>query len=162
MGKIGETCCVSAAASTSVCSSTRRCLTSSSRRTTRRIPTGDLVTASIEEHLVSVRHADERPSRAERKQDAHTLVREILGGNTKAVRSGCVPGQSGPGSQSERSTGGWPRCSDGLGNCQCVKVATATGNPRGYEETPGAIRTMIPPHTSARCARVGSHGQSNS
>jgi hypothetical protein len=38
----------------------------------------DLVTASIEEHLVSVRHADERPSRAERKQDEHTLLREIL------------------------------------------------------------------------------------
>ena len=39
----------------------------------------DLVTASIEEHLVSVRHADERPSRAERKQDEHDLLREILG-----------------------------------------------------------------------------------
>jgi hypothetical protein len=39
----------------------------------------DLVTASIEEHLVSVRHADERPSRAERKQDEHSLLREILG-----------------------------------------------------------------------------------
>jgi hypothetical protein len=39
----------------------------------------DLVTASIEEHLVSVRHADERPSRAERKQDEHALLREILG-----------------------------------------------------------------------------------
>jgi hypothetical protein len=38
----------------------------------------DLVTASIEEHLVSVRHADERPSRAERKQDEHALLREIL------------------------------------------------------------------------------------
>jgi hypothetical protein len=39
----------------------------------------DLVTASIEEHLVSVRHTDERPSRAERKQDEHALLREILG-----------------------------------------------------------------------------------
>lgn len=39
----------------------------------------DLVTASIEEHLVSVRHPDERPSRAERKQDEHALLREILG-----------------------------------------------------------------------------------
>jgi hypothetical protein len=38
----------------------------------------DLVTASIEEHLVAVRHADERPSRAERKQDEHALLREIL------------------------------------------------------------------------------------
>lgn len=38
----------------------------------------DLVTASIEEHLVAIRHADERPSRAERKQDEHSLVREIL------------------------------------------------------------------------------------
>jgi hypothetical protein len=38
----------------------------------------DLVTASIEEHLVAVRHADERPSRVERKQDEHALLREIL------------------------------------------------------------------------------------
>jgi hypothetical protein len=38
----------------------------------------DLVTASIEEHLVSVRHADERPSRADRKLSEHALVREIL------------------------------------------------------------------------------------
>ena len=38
----------------------------------------DLVTASIEEHLVAVRHADERPSRTERKQDEHALLREIL------------------------------------------------------------------------------------
>jgi hypothetical protein len=38
----------------------------------------DLVTASIEEHLVAVRHADERPSRADRKQDEHALLREIL------------------------------------------------------------------------------------
>jgi hypothetical protein len=28
-------------------------------------------------------------------------------------------------SRSGRSTGGWPRCSDGIGNCQTVKVATA-------------------------------------
>ena len=50
----------------------------------------DLVTASIEEHLVSVRHADERPSRAERKQDEHTLLREILGeheGREERVRA---------------------------------------------------------------------------
>lgn len=38
----------------------------------------DLVTASIEEHLVSVRHIDGRPSRAERKQDEHALLRDIL------------------------------------------------------------------------------------
>jgi hypothetical protein len=38
----------------------------------------DLVTASIEEHLVSVRHPDERPSRAERKEEEHALLREIL------------------------------------------------------------------------------------
>jgi hypothetical protein len=38
----------------------------------------DLVTALVEEHLVAVRHADERPSRAERKQDEHALLREIL------------------------------------------------------------------------------------
>ena len=37
----------------------------------------DLVTASIEEHLVAVRFSDERPSRAERKQDEHALVRQI-------------------------------------------------------------------------------------
>jgi hypothetical protein len=38
----------------------------------------DLVTASIEEHLVAVRHVDERPSRADRKHDEHALLREIL------------------------------------------------------------------------------------
>jgi hypothetical protein len=38
----------------------------------------DLVTASLEEQLVAVRHADERPSRAERKQEEHALLREIL------------------------------------------------------------------------------------
>jgi hypothetical protein len=38
----------------------------------------DLVTASIEEHLVAVRHADGRPSRAERKQEEHALLRGIL------------------------------------------------------------------------------------
>jgi hypothetical protein len=41
----------------------------------------DLVTASIEEHLVAVRHADERPSRAERKRDEHALLQEILRGH---------------------------------------------------------------------------------
>jgi hypothetical protein len=39
----------------------------------------DLVTASIEEQLVDARHADERPSRADRKQNEHVLAREILG-----------------------------------------------------------------------------------
>jgi hypothetical protein len=38
----------------------------------------DLVTASIEEHLVAVRHGDKRPSRADRKEDEHALLREIL------------------------------------------------------------------------------------
>jgi hypothetical protein len=38
----------------------------------------DLVTASIEEHLVSVRHSDGRPSRAERKQEEHSLLKDIL------------------------------------------------------------------------------------
>jgi hypothetical protein len=37
----------------------------------------DLVTASIEKHLVAARHPDERPSRAERKEE-HALLREIL------------------------------------------------------------------------------------
>jgi hypothetical protein len=38
----------------------------------------DLVTASLEEHLVALHHAEGRPSRAARKEDEHTLVREIL------------------------------------------------------------------------------------
>ena len=38
----------------------------------------DLVTASIEEQLVAVRHADKRPSRAERKQDEQAVLRDIL------------------------------------------------------------------------------------
>lgn len=38
----------------------------------------DLVTASIEEHLVSVRHVEGRPSRAERKQEEHSLLKDIL------------------------------------------------------------------------------------
>src|SRR5690348_4873765 len=37
----------------------------------------DLVTASIEEHLVAVRHAVERPSRADRKEEEHALIRQI-------------------------------------------------------------------------------------
>jgi hypothetical protein len=38
----------------------------------------DLVTASIEQHLVAVRHGDGRPSRADRKDDERAIVREIL------------------------------------------------------------------------------------
>jgi hypothetical protein len=38
----------------------------------------DLVTASIEEHLVEVRHSDGRPSRDERKEGEHAIVREIV------------------------------------------------------------------------------------
>ncbi|HYT88172.1 MAG TPA: hypothetical protein VEL76_05595 [Gemmataceae bacterium] len=38
----------------------------------------DLITASIEEHLVAVRHADERPSRADRKEEEQAILREIL------------------------------------------------------------------------------------
>jgi len=38
----------------------------------------DLVSASIEEHLASVRHTDGRPLRAERKQDERVLLRQIL------------------------------------------------------------------------------------
>ena len=38
----------------------------------------DLVTASIEEHLVAVQHGGERPSRADRKDDEHAILREIL------------------------------------------------------------------------------------
>jgi hypothetical protein len=38
----------------------------------------DLVTASAEEHLVAVRHPDARPSRADRKEEEHALVRDIL------------------------------------------------------------------------------------
>src|SRR5947209_2304607 len=39
----------------------------------------DLVTASIEEHLVEVRHPEAAgPSRAGRKEDEHAIVREIL------------------------------------------------------------------------------------
>ena len=37
----------------------------------------DLVTASLEEHLVAVRHAGKRPSRADRKVEAHTIIRQI-------------------------------------------------------------------------------------
>ena len=38
----------------------------------------ELVTASIEEHLGGLRHEDERPSRAERKEGEQALLREIL------------------------------------------------------------------------------------
>jgi len=38
----------------------------------------DLVTASIEQHLVAVRQEDERPSRDDRKQAEHAILREIL------------------------------------------------------------------------------------
>jgi hypothetical protein len=39
--------------------------------------TADLVTASIEEHLVAVRYAEERPSRAACKQEEHPIIRQI-------------------------------------------------------------------------------------
>jgi hypothetical protein len=44
----------------------------------------DLVTATIEEHLVAVRHADEQPaeSRADRKEAEHELLHEILRSHT--------------------------------------------------------------------------------
>ncbi len=39
----------------------------------------DLITASIEEHLVSVRHAEESPvSREERKSEEHSILQEIM------------------------------------------------------------------------------------
>jgi hypothetical protein len=38
----------------------------------------DLVTASIEQQLVAVRHTDPRPSRDERKEEEHALLRQIL------------------------------------------------------------------------------------
>lgn len=38
----------------------------------------DLVTASIEQHLVAVRHAEDRPGRDDRKQEEHAILREIL------------------------------------------------------------------------------------
>ncbi len=38
----------------------------------------DLVSASIEEHLVAVRPADDRMSRADRKEEEHAILREIL------------------------------------------------------------------------------------
>ena len=38
----------------------------------------DLVTASIEQHLVAVRHAEDRPCRDDRKQEEQAILREIL------------------------------------------------------------------------------------
>jgi hypothetical protein len=38
----------------------------------------DLITASIEEHLVAVRHAGESPSREDRKSDEHSILQEIM------------------------------------------------------------------------------------
>ncbi len=38
----------------------------------------DLVTVSIEEHLVALRYTDGPPSRADRKDEEHTIVAEIL------------------------------------------------------------------------------------
>jgi hypothetical protein len=38
----------------------------------------DLVAAAVEEHLVEARQGEERPSRAERKDGEHALLREIL------------------------------------------------------------------------------------
>ena len=38
----------------------------------------DLVTASIEQHLVAVRHAEDRPCRDDRKEEEHAILREIL------------------------------------------------------------------------------------
>jgi hypothetical protein len=42
----------------------------------------DLITASIEEHLVAVRHAEESPvSREERKSEEHSILQEIMRDN---------------------------------------------------------------------------------
>lgn len=38
----------------------------------------DLVTASIEQHLVAVRHAEDRPCRNARKEEEHAILRGIL------------------------------------------------------------------------------------
>ena len=38
----------------------------------------DLVTASIEQHLVAVRHAEDRPCRDDRKKEEHAILKEIL------------------------------------------------------------------------------------
>lgn len=38
----------------------------------------DLITASIEEHLVEVRHSIAPPNREERKEDEHSIIRELL------------------------------------------------------------------------------------
>jgi hypothetical protein len=48
----------------------------------------DLVVASIEQHLVEVRHTNDRPSRAVRKEDEQAIVREIL--NEHLTREGRV------------------------------------------------------------------------
>ena len=45
----------------------------------------DLVTASIEEHLVAIRHADERPSRAKRKEGELAILEQILLGRVDKV-----------------------------------------------------------------------------
>ena len=47
----------------------------------------DLVTASIEEHLVAVRHPDGQLSRAGRKDEEQAIVEEILPGSTRPARS---------------------------------------------------------------------------
>jgi hypothetical protein len=38
----------------------------------------DLVTASIEQHLVAVRHSEGQPSREDRKEKEHAVLEEIL------------------------------------------------------------------------------------
>ena len=86
----------------------------------------DLVTASIEEHLVAVRHSEESPvSREARKEEERSIVRGDHPGSP-------VPGRAGPGldcgraSRSGPFTGVWRRCGDNSRKCQTVNV-TRTG-----------------------------------
>ena len=83
----------------------------------------DLVTASIEEHLVAVRHADERPiaGRSARRTSTPSCGRSC--GTPGRGGAGPGLGQNGRASRSGRSTGGWRRCSDSSGKCQTVKVS---------------------------------------
>ena len=89
----------------------------------------DLVTASIEQHLVAVRHAEDRPSRADRKQEEHAILREILQEHPtreERVRAWIEPhGQVGAGLLPAAGRDAVTEC----GKCQTVKVTGTAAEP---------------------------------
>ena len=87
----------------------------------------DLITASIEEHLVAVRHSEEPPvSREARKRKSKRSSRRSCA-TMRPATSGSGPGSSEPANRSGRFTVAWPRFADRLSKRQNVKASNTDG-----------------------------------